>query len=280
MNCRSIYNSGLSKSIRRLRAGRFSVVSRALLVAGLWAVFPFSSLFCQQYEENAIPPERLVYPETQLCVLDPRCSVANDPFNIRDFTIDLMAFLRSEDYLTIKTQAEVEGILARNRAMVPEVYDPKVMARICELTRSDYAAFLRLVSCEIDRGEGFTIPLLFHRNKVTFRVELDLALVEGKTGSLQYAKRLKGEKSLGRGAQVFPLTMDDPNLYLGFRQRERLARLVMQDLAQKTFKALIAGMHKPLGVKYVCYWQDEVHIISNKPGLCPICGSRLVRLVR
>ena len=280
MNCRSISNSGLTKSIRRVRTGRFSLVSRALLVAGLWVAFPFSSLFCQQYEEKVIPPERLVYPETQLCVLDPRDLTANDPFDIRDFTLDLMVFLRSEDYLTVKTQAEVKGILARSRAVVPEVYNPEVLARICELTRSDYTVFLRLVSCEIDRGSGFSIPLLFHRNKLTYRAELDMALVEGKTGSLQYSKRLRGQKRLGRGVQVFPVTKDDPNLYLGFRQRERMARLAMQDLAQKTFKALITGMHKPLGVKYACYWQDEVHIISNKAGLCPICGSRLVKLVR
>ena len=100
-----------------------------------------------------------------------------------------------------------------------------------------------------------------------------------ETGTLQYSKKVIGEKSLGRGVQIYPIT-EDPSLYLNFREKEKLARQCMQDLARRTFEALIAGMHKPLKTKYICYWQDEVHIISEKPGLCPICGSRLVKIKR
>ena len=281
MSCKSIYNSYFTERIHRLGVGGGGVVSRMSVVATLLTVFSFSSIFSQQGDEKIIPLERLVYPETQLCLLDVQCGQAViDPFNIEDFNCDLLSLLRSADYLTVKTQAEVKKILTRNHAAAPEVYDPKALARICEMTYSDYAAFMRLISCEIDRRSGFSIPILFHQNKVTYRAELDVALVEGKTGFLQYSQRVIGEKILGRGMQVFPVTYDDPSLYLGFPQRERLARLAMQDLAQGAFEALIKGMHKPLREKYICYWQNEVHIISDKPGLCPICGSRLVKLVR
>ncbi|MBN2290595.1 MAG: hypothetical protein JXQ83_14770 [Candidatus Glassbacteria bacterium] len=254
---------------------------RALAISLLWMAVCFSYVYCQQQERTDISPERLVYPETSLCLLDPCCGHAlYDPFDIRFFYNDLVSLLRSADYLTVKTQSDVDNVLARNRSAVPEFYDPKVLARICELTGCDYTAFQRLISCEIDREDGFTVPVFFHRNKVTFRVELDIAVVEGKTGSLQYSQRVKGNSSLGRGVQIFPVTVDDPSLYLGYSDREKLARLVMQDLAGKTFEALVKGINKPLSTKYVCYWQDEVHIISDKPGLCPICGSRLVKLFR
>jgi len=281
LSCRLIYNPDLFRRNRRNRAGRPAVAYRALAAAILLSAFSYSAVFCQEYGPKVIPQERLVYPKTQLCLLDPRLNNAMiDPFDIQVFNRHLLAFLRSADYLTVKTQAEIETILARNRAEIPEVYDRKALDRICDLTGTEFASFMSLISCEIDRESGFSIPVLFHRNKVTFRAELDMALIDGKTGGLQYSQRVKAAQSQGRGIQVFPVTTDDPNLHLGFRQREKLAHLVMQDLARRTFEALIKGMHKPLVEKYMCYWQDEVHIISNKPGLCPICGSRLVKVVR
>ena len=54
----------------------------------------------------------------------------------------------------------------------------------------------------------------------------------------------------------------------------------MQNLARRTFEAVLAGIHKTLGDKFICYWGSEVHIISEKTGLCPICGSRLVKIKR
>lgn len=281
MNCRSTSKSllpadelgTLSKPCQRLF--RASVVTVCLLGMS------FSPAFCQQSQRSGIPLERLMYPESQLCLLDPYGSeTAIDPFDVRIFYNSLLSLLRSADYLTVLTQSDIESVLARNRTVVPDVYDPKIMARICELTQSDHAAFLKLITCEIDRESGFSIPVLFQRNKVTFRAEMAVNVVEGKTGSLQYSRRVEGQQAKGSGVQIYPVSKDDPNLYFGFRQRENLARLAMQDLARNVYEAVIEGIHKPLGTKYVCYWQDEVHIVSDKPGLCPICGSRLVKLYR
>jgi hypothetical protein len=281
LNSRSTSKSILPADILRALSKLSDGLFRAAIVTVCLLGFSFSPVCSQQFQKKDIPLEKLMYPESRLCLLDPCGSEAViDPFDVQVFYQSLLSLLRSADYLTVLTQSDVKGVLARNRTVVPEVYDPEIMARICKLTQSDHTAFLHLITCEIDRESGFSIPVLFHRNKVTFRVELDVAVVEGKAGSLQYSRRVEGRQAQGRGVQIYPVSNDDPNLYFGFRQREKLARLAMQDLARNVCEAVLEGIHKPLGTKYVCYWQDEVHIISDKPGLCPICGSRLVKLFR
>ena len=233
----------------------------------------------QTFVSSSLPLEKLVYPPTRLCLLDLQGPSASYPFDIQHFIMDLQAYLRSADYLTVRTETEVEEILKRNRVSVPESYDPRSLTRICRLTDCDYLAYLRVIAFDMDLHDGFTIPIMFHKNKVTYRAELDLAVLEGKTGSLQYSKKIIGQKSMGRGFQLYPIT-EDPALHLNFREKETLARTAMQNLARRTFEAVMTGMQRTLADKYICYWGEAVHIISDKPGLCPICGSRLVKIKR
>jgi hypothetical protein len=136
-----------------------------------------------------------------------------------------------------------------------------------------------MIAITQDRHDGFEIPVLFKHNKVTYSAELDLALVKTSTGALHYSKKVIGKASLGRGLKVYPI-VEDPSTHLDIRGKENLARATMQDLAHRTFEALLEGMHKGMDTKFICYWGDEVHIIADKPGLCPICGSRLVKIKR
>ena len=261
----------------------FAVLTFSILLVCAWTGICVYALHAQSHDnsfaELPLPPEKLVYPPTKLCLLDIRGKSASYPFDIQHFVTDLRAYLRSADYLTVETETEVEEILQRNRVSVPEYYDPRSLARICKLTDSDYLVYLRMIAFKMDLHDGFTIPVLFHKNKVTYRAELDLAVLDGKTGSLQYSKKVIGKKSVGRGFQVYPIT-EDPALHLNFREKETLARMTMQDLARQTFEAVMTGMQRTLVDKYICYWGDEVHIVSEKPGLCPICGSRLVKIKR
>jgi hypothetical protein len=261
----------------------FAALAFAILLVGAWTGLFVSALDAQSDENgftgSSLPLEKLVYPLTRLCILDVRGKSASYPFEIQHFIMDLQAYLRSADYLTVKTETEVEEILRRNRVSVPESYDPRSLTRICRITDCDYLAYLRMITFDMDLHDGLTIPVLFHKNKVTYRAELDVAVLDGKTGSLQYSKKVIGEKSVGKGYQLFPIT-EDPALHLNFREKETLARMTMQDLARRTFETVMTGMQKTLGDKYICYWGDEVHIISDKPGLCPICGSRLVKIKR
>lgn len=261
----------------------FAALTFTILLVCAWTGICVSALDAQSHDrsfaELPLPPEKLVYPPTKLCLLDVRGKSATYPFDIQHFVIDLQAYLRSADYLTVKTETEVEKILQRNRVSVPEFYDPRSLTRICKLTDCDYLAYLRMIAFDMDLHDGFTIPVLFHKNKVSYRAELDVAVVDCKTGSLQYSKKVIGKKSVGRGFQIYPIT-EDPALHLNFREKETLARMTMQDLARQTFEAVMTGMQRTLVDKYICYWGDEVHIISEKPGLCPICGSRLVKIKR
>jgi len=239
----------------------------------------FSSLAGQKLSASPLSPEKLVYPLNSICLLNVRGEIPSYPFQLKDFQTELISYLRSADYLTVKTEEELGVVFSRNRVSVPDLYDSQALARICRLTDCDYVVFMKMIALNMNLNDGFTIPVLFHRNKVTFRAELDVAVIERKTGALQYSEKIHGKKSLGRGIQIYPVT-EDPSNYLNFRQRETLARQAMQDLARQTFESLLFGIHKKLGVKYICYWQDEVHIIADKPGLCPICGSRLVKIMR
>lgn len=261
----------------------FTALSFAILLVIAWTGFHVSALDAQSHEQSItalpLPLEKLVYPPTRLCLLDARGKSAAYPFDIQHFIMDLHAYLRSADYLTVKTETEVKDILKRNQLSVPECYDPRSLTRICTLTDCDYLAYLRVIVFEMDLHDGFTIPVFFHKNRVTYRAELDVAVLDGKTGTLQYSKKVIGKKSLGRGIQIYPIT-EDPALHLNFKERETLARMTMQDLARRTFEAVMTGMQRALVDKYICYWADEVHIISEKPGLCPICGSRLVKIKR
>jgi len=261
----------------------FAAPAFAILLVGACTGLFVSALDAQSDENSfaasSLPLEKLVYPPTRLCLLDVRGKSASYPFEIRHFIMDLQAYLRSADYLTVKTETEVQEILRRNRISVPDYYDPPSLTRICRLTDCDYLAFLRMIAFDMDLHDGLTIPVLFHKNKVTYRAELDVAVLNGKTGSLQYSKKVVAEKSVGRGYQFFPIT-EDPALHLNFREKETLARTTMQNLARRTFEAVMTGMQKNLVDKYICYWGDEVHIVSDKPGLCPVCGSRLVKIKR
>ena len=223
--------------------------------------------------------EQLIYPPSSLCLLEARGAAIEYPFQADYFRKDLLAYLRSADYLTVKTEEEVSPIISRNRLQVPETYEQKTLARICQVTDCEYLAYLRLIAFEKDLHDGFTIPVLLHRNKVTFSAELDVAIVDGKTGSLHYSDKVIGRGSARRGLQLYPVT-EDPALHLNFQEKETLARMCMQNLARRTFEAVLAGIHKTLGDKFICYWGSEVHIISEKTGLCPICGSRLVKIKR
>ena len=223
--------------------------------------------------------EQLIYPPSSLCILDARGAAIEYPFQADFFRNDLLAYLRSADYLTVKTEAAVSQIISRNRLHVPDTYEPKILAQICRVTDCEYLAYLRLIAFEKDVHSGFTIPVFFHRNKVTYSAELDVAIVNGKTGALQYSEKVIGRGSTNRGVQFYPVT-ENPALHLNFKEKETLARMCMQDLARRTFESVMAGIHRTLGDKYICYWGSEVHIISDKPGLCPLCGSRLVKIKR
>ncbi|MEA1996814.1 MAG: hypothetical protein U9N45_04220 [Gemmatimonadota bacterium] len=223
--------------------------------------------------------EKLLYPHTRLCLLDVRGQQASYPFDMEYFRKDLLAYLRGAEWLSVKTEEDLSEALSRNRLSVPDTYEPRTLSQICRLADCDYTAFLRMITIETDIRDGFSIPVFFKRNKVTYSAELDFALLKGETGSLQYSSKVIGRKSMGRGVQVYPVT-EDPSTHLSFREKEFLAREMMQDLARRTFESIMQGIKKPLSVKYICYWQDEVHIISDKPGLCPICGSRLKKIFR
>ena len=223
--------------------------------------------------------EQLIYPPTSLLILDARGAAIEYPFQADFFRNDLLAYLRSADYLTVKTEAAVSHILSRDRLHVPDTYEPKILAQICRVTDCEYLAYLKLIAFDKDVHDGFTIPVFVHRNKVTYTAELDVAIVNGKTGALQYSEKVIGRGSTRRGFQFYPIT-EDPALHLNFKEKESLARMCMQDLARRTFESVMTGIHKTLGDKFICYWGSEVHIISDKSGLCPICGSRLVKIKR
>jgi hypothetical protein len=257
------------------RAGiRFGLISGVVCLS----LFVAPTLRAQDSGKD-LPPEKLVYPPTSLCLLDVRGSENSYPYKIDDFRRAVISWLRSADYMTVRTESDIQDVLRRNRLNAPDVYESVTLARIADLAGCDYAAYLRINACGLDRGDGFTIPHLFHRNKVTGWIEMDVALVDAKTGALQYSKRVRGEAGLGRSFQVYPL-VDDPMTSLDFRTRELLEQRTVENLARGTFEAIMTGIQKPLGDRYICYWQDEVHIISDKPGLCPICGSKLVRIKR
>jgi len=261
-----------------LPAIRLRQAAVLLMVVSFW-VATFTGLQAQNVSGTNLPLEDLVYPPTRLCVLDVRGFPAHWPFDLGHFRTDLEAYLRSADYLRVFTESEVADIIERNRARIPDTYDPQVLTRVGRLTECDFVAYLRMISLEMDTHDGFFIPVLFKRNKVTYSGEIDLALVDSRKGTLHYSKKVIGSRSLGRGVQIYPVT-EDPSTHLNFRQREELAFEAIQDLARRTFEALMAGIHKDMSDKYICYWQDEVHIIADKPGLCPICGSRLVKIRR
>jgi len=268
--------SGADSSVKKQGPCSF-LAARNWVCALAFGLLAFSSLRSQDYTGPPVPPEKIIHPHTSLCLLNPRGAAVFPPFDMNVFRTELLAYLRSSDYLTVKPEEEVAEILARHRVSVPDTYETDILTRICRLTECDYTAFFRMIGFEIDLHDGFSIPVLFHRNKVTYRAELDLAVVEGKTGTLYFSEKIRGKKGVGRGIQIFPVTEDPAYYSLDFRQKEALARQAMQDLARQTFEPLIKGIHRPLGVRYVCYWQDEIHVISDKPGLCPICGSRLVK---
>lgn len=259
----------------RLPRGGFAV----LLPVMFLALFGAGFLNAQQNGTAGLPHEELVYPPTSLCVLDVRGQEKCYPFQLDDFHLDLLAFLRSADYMTVRTESDVRGVLVLNRLEPSRDYDPARLARIASLAGCDYIASMSVVMSGQELMDGFRVPIFFQRNKVTHWVELDMALVEAETGSLRYSKRVRGEAGVGRGFQIYPVEKT-PDLYLSFSEKDRLSRRTMRELARGTFEAIMHGIHKPLGTRYICYWQDEVHIIADKPGLCPICGSRLVRIKR
>ena len=251
----------------------------ALLAALALLGLASANLGAQTVSGTRLPLEDLVYPLTRLCLLDVRGTAMHWPFNLDFFRTDLEAYLRSADYLTIRTESDVAEIIERNRAQIPDTYNPQVLTRVGRLTDCQFVAYLRLISLKMDHHDGFSVPILFKRNKVTYSGEIDLALVDSEKGTLQYSTKVIGGKSVGRSVQVYPVT-EDPSTHLSFLDKEELAGEAMQDLARRTFEALMTGMHKDMSDKYICYWQDEVHIIADKPGLCPICGSRLVKIRR
>ncbi|MBW7997464.1 MAG: hypothetical protein FVQ81_12995 [Candidatus Glassbacteria bacterium] len=268
------------ESESRLRRPQRSGGPLALLVAMALCIPQLASVvLAHDISELRVPLEKLVYPPTTLTLLDVRGEQVSWPFEINFFRTDLLAYLRSADYLEVKTESEVADIIARNRATIPDTYEPDIMTRIGRLTHSDYVAYLRMIAITRDRHDGFEIPVLFKRNKVTYTAELDLAVVKIETGTLHYSRKVLGKASLGRGVKVYPV-VEDPSTHLDIRRKEELGRTTMQDLARRTFEALMEGIHKDMDTKYICYWDDEVHIIADKSGLCPICGSRLVRIQR
>ncbi|MEA2062572.1 MAG: hypothetical protein U9P14_02635 [Gemmatimonadota bacterium] len=254
-----------------------SVLLKSLTMAVLVFACSYSSLFCQINGRKKVTPKEIFNPQTRLCFLDIHDEMIVNPFRTEDLTRGLISLLRSANYLIVRRETDVQAELKRNRALVPQIFDQELLARICDATRSDYTSFMRLICCEFRRDGGFGIPVLFHRNKVIARAVIDIALVEGKTGELSYSKRVESKVSMGRGVQVFPVSTDDPNLHLSLGQRMDLARRAMEKLARKTFEAMMSGIEKPQDWKYVCYWNDDIHIITDKPGVCPVCGSYLVR---
>lgn len=261
---------------------RRRVAGRAIsLLAAVALCLPslISSVSAHNINETRVPLEELVYPPTAVTLLDVRGAQVSWPFDNDFFRTDLLAYLRSADYLEVKTESEVADVIARNRATIPDTYDPGILTRVGRLTHSDYVAYLRMIAITRDRHDGFEIPVLFKRNKVTYTAELDLALVKSSTGTLHYSRKVTGKASVGRGIKVYPI-VEDPSTHLDIRRKEELAREAMQDLARRTFEALMDGMHRGMATKYICYWDDEVHIIADKMGLCPICGSRLVKIKR
>jgi len=257
------------------------VAGRGYSLALLFAILAFLPIpaAAQEIEASKVPLEDLVYPYATLTLLDLRGAEISWPFERDFFRTDLLAYLRSADYLDVRSEAQVSEVIARNRATVPDTYDPEIMTRIGRLTHSDFVAYLRMITITQDRHDGFEIPVFFKRNKVTFSAELDLAVVKTETGTLHYSQKVIGKASLGRGVKVYPI-VEDPSTHLDIRGKEELGRAAMQDLARRTFEALLAGIHKGMDTKYICYWGDEVHIIADRSGLCPICGSRLVKIKR
>jgi len=258
----------------RISKGRVMVFLAASMVLAA-----ATGLEAQGEASNKLPPEKLVYPPTSLCLLDIRNAEEGYPYEMKEFQRAVLSWLRSADYMTVRTESDIQDVLRRNRLSAPEGYEPGLLAKIGELAGCDYVAFMRLSTCGLNRNDGFTIPHLFHRNKVTGWIELDMDLVEVKTGALQYSKRVRGEAGLGKSFQVYPV-VEDPSTYLDFRTRELLEQHTVENTARAAFESIMTGIQKPLGDRFICYWQDEVHIISDKPGLCPICGSRLVRIKR
>ncbi len=264
----------------RIRSGRLSIFAVLPLIAlAVCAPLRIGSALAHEINTSRVPLEDLVYPHAALTLLDVRGAQVSWPFEHEFFRTDLLAYLRSADYLEVKTESEVADIIARNRLTVPDTYDPAIMTRIGRVTHSDYVAYLRMIAITRDRHDGFEIPILFKRNKVTYTAELDLTLVETETGTLQYSRKIMGKASLGRGIKVYPI-VEDPSTHLDIRRKEELGRQAMQNLARSTFEAIMEGIHRNMDKRFICYWDDEVHIISEKPGLCPICGSRMVGIKR
>jgi hypothetical protein len=259
--------------------GRRGALTLLLAAACCLPVLSSAQVSSEEIKTSKMPLEDLIYPHATLTLLDLRGEGISWPFEQDFFRTDLLAYLRSADYLQVRSEEQVADIIARNRATVPDTYDPAIMTRIGRLTHSDYVAYLRMITITQDRHDGFEIPVLFKHNKVTFSAELDLAVVKTETGALHYSTKVIGKASLGKGLKVYPI-VEDPSTHLDIRGKEDLARAAMQDLARKTFEALMDGIHKGMETKYICYWGDEVHIISDKSGLCPICGSRLVKIKR
>ena len=265
--------------IRKIKSGRETVLPALLIVFALCVSFRTSPVLAHEINTTRVPLEDLVYPHATLTLLDVRGAQVSWPFEHEFFRTDLLAYLRGADYLEVKNEREVADIIARNRATVPDTYDPAVMTLIGRVTHSDYVAYLRLIAITRDRHDGFEIPILFKRNKVTYTAELDLSLVKTETGTLQFSRKVMGKASLGRGVKVYPI-VEDPSTHLDIRRKEELGRKAMQNLAYKTYEAIMEGIHKDMNTRHICYWGEEVHIISDKPGLCPICGSRLVKIKR
>ncbi len=263
----------------RIDRGLTNLLSVLLVLFSVAAPLSSGWLLAHEINTSQVPLEDMVYPHATLTLLDVRGAQISWPFDHEFFRTDLLAYLRAADYLEVKTESQVADIIARNRAMVPDTYDPAIMTRIGRVTHSDYVAYLRLIAITRNRNDGFEIPVLFKRNKVTYTAELDLNLVKTETGTLQYSRKIMGKASLGRGVKVYPI-VEDPSTHLDIRRKEELGRQAMQNLAYRTYEAIMDGMHKDMNTRFICYWGDEVHIISDKPGLCPICGSRLVKIKR
>ncbi len=268
-----------SGSERRINSGRGALLAVVLLALALCPAMGSGVARAAENGTARVPLEDLEYPRAALTLLDMRGAQLSWPFEREFFRTDLLAYLRSADYLDVKTESEVADIITRNRTTVPDTYDPAFMTRIGKVTRSDYVVYLRMIAVTRDRHDGFEIPVLFKRNKVTYTAELDLSLVQVATGTLQYSRKVLGKASLGRGFRAYPV-VEDPTTHLDIRLQEELGRQTMQDLARSTFEVIMEGIHKDMNTRFICYWGDEVHIISDKPGLCPICGSRLVRIKR
>ena len=263
----------------------FRLMSKTAASIVLLLIVGAMSIFAQEKSRDDIlsgvlPPEKLIYPSSRLLVLNPKLDYVKPPFDLEIFNRDILQRLRSENYLDVVTEDEVLGILKRNHLEVPNEFEPKIIGRMGKVTECDNVAYMRIISFELDKESGYGIPLLAHRNKVIYRAVLELTIVSSETATAKYYENIVGRASVGCGVQVFPVTMNDPNLFLNFRQQEDLARSTLQDLSRRTMEATLKGIHQGMEKKYICYWDDEVHIISDKPGLCPICGSRLHEIRR